>query len=241
VNSERRQRIAIFGATGLAGSGVLRACLADPEVAEIVALTRRPLDCAGPKLREIHVENFNDLSPLTSELKNVDACFYCLGIASSGVSEAQYRVITKDYVLEAARVLKSASPKHTLHFVSGGSTNINSRFMWARVKGETEEALKTFGLAGIVCWRPGMILGDRPPQHLSPSARAIYPLLRLMRFIPPLAVEAVAIGEAMLQLEFEGQQEGTLENSEIRAAAARYQRRSHQGGDAHPTFETSLA
>jgi hypothetical protein len=51
-----------------------------------------------------------------------------------------------------------------------------------------------------------------------------------MRFIPPLSVEAVAIGEAMLQLEFEVQKEGTLENSEIRAAAARYQRRSHQGG-----------
>ena len=133
MNSERGKRIAIFGATGLAGSGVLRACLDATEVAEIIAITRRPLDITGPKLREIRHENFNDQSSLTPELKNVDACFYCLGIASSGVSEAQYRVITKDYALEAARVLKSASPAHTYHFVSGGSTNVNSRFMWARV------------------------------------------------------------------------------------------------------------
>ena len=230
TNSERRLRIAIFGATGLAGSGVLRACLADPEVAEILAITRRSLDRAGPKVREIHARNFSDLSSIASELKGVDACFYCLGIASSGVSETQYRIITKDYALEAARVLKSTSPASTYHFVSGGSTNINSRFMWARVKGETEEALKAFGLAGIVCWRPGMILGERPPQNLSSVARAIYPILRLMRFIPPLSVEAVAIGEAMLQLAYEGQKAGTLENSEIRAAAARYQRRFHQDG-----------
>ena len=85
--------------------------------------------------------------------------------------------------------------------------------------------MKAFWLAGIVCWRPGMILGDRPPQNLSSVARAIYPLMRLMRFIPPLSVEAVAIGEGMLQLEYEGQKAGTLENSEIRAAAARYHQR----------------
>jgi uncharacterized protein YbjT (DUF2867 family) len=126
MSSEHRKRIVIFGATGLAGGGVLRACLAASEVAMIVAITRRPLELAGPKLREVHCEDFKNLDSIACEVGSVDACFYCLGTSSSGVSEAQYRVITKNYAIEAARVLRSASPSHTFHFVSGSGTRVDS-------------------------------------------------------------------------------------------------------------------
>lgn len=216
------KRIVLFGATGLAGGGVLRACLAAPEIARVVAVVRRPLEITSPKLREVRCEQFDDLSPIAADLADIDACFYCLGIASSGIAEARYRTITKDYALAAARALRAASPEHTFHFISGNGTNTKSHFMWARVKAETEEALKAFGLAGIVCWRPAMILADHPPSNLPWIVRTAYPVLRLARGIRSLAVEADALGFAMIQEELESRKEGTLDNAAIRAAADRY-------------------
>jgi len=94
--------------------------------------------------------------------------------------------------------------------------------MWARVKGETERALDQLGLGGLVCWRPAMILAERPPRGLPLSYRAAYPIMRLLRFIPSLSIDNVELGQAMLQTTLEGCRSGTLENREIRANADRY-------------------
>ena len=222
MNSEQQKRIAIFGPTGLAGGGVLSACMNAPEVGSIVAITRRPLQVAGPKLQEIRCTDFGNLDPIANEVGVVDACFYCMGMSSAGVSEKKYRLINMTYALEAARMLKATSPLHTFHFLSGSGTRVDSRFMWARVKGETEEALKAFGLAGIVCWRPAVILAPHLPEGRSIGIRAAYPIFRLMRFIPALSIEAEGLGFAMLQSELDGKREGTLENMAIRALAQQY-------------------
>ena len=218
-------RVALFGATGLAGGGVLRSCVNAPEVGSIVAVTRRPLEISNPKLQELVVKDFATLDA-GSSLTNVDACLYCLGTASSGVKEADYRVITKTYALEAARVLKAASPSHTFHFVSGNGTSLESRFMWARVKAETEEALKMFGLASVVCYRPAAILSNRLPSRAPASLRVAYPLIRLLRYVRAWSVDANDLGLAMLQCQVEGVRDRTLENVAIRDAADRYRARS---------------
>lgn len=128
-------------------------------VAQIVAVTRRPLGATGPKLREVHCEDFIRLDPIAADVNGVDACFYCLGTSSSGVSPAQYRVITLDYALESARLLKMASPSHTFHFVSGAGTRADSRFHWARVKGET------------ISGRPSLVHNSLPPTPGNPTRR----------------------------------------------------------------------
>jgi uncharacterized protein YbjT (DUF2867 family) len=214
--------VVVFGATGLAGSGVLQACLDSSAVASVVAVARRPIGVSSGKLQEVMVGDFADLSSAASRLANIDACFYCLGTASSGVSEPDYRRITKSYALEAARVLKESSPRLVFHFISGNGTCLDSRFMWARVKAETEEALKASGLAGVILYRPGMILSDRLPSRAPLSLRATYPLLRLLRFIRAWSIDAQDLGRAMLQMQVERQTTGTLENLAIRAAADRY-------------------
>jgi hypothetical protein len=95
--------------------------------------------------------------------------------------------------------------------------------MWARVKGETEIELQQLGLGGIVCWRPGMILADRPPRGLPWSYRAAYPIMRLLSFVPSLSIRAEELGQAMLHATLSGRREGILENREIRATAEQYQ------------------
>jgi uncharacterized protein YbjT (DUF2867 family) len=216
------KRIALFGATGVAGGGVLRACLGAPEVAEVVAVTRRPLppndfERAEPKLREVICTDFADPGALAPALAGVDACLYCLGISVSQVSgEAEYRRITYDFALAAARALAAASPGAVFHFVSGRSTSASSRLMWARVKGEAEQALPA--IVPTVCWRPAFIDGDAPSGPR--LDRALRPVFRVV-FGPfrGLYVRAEGIGRAMIHATAEGIREGVLENARIRDLA----------------------
>ena len=132
-------RVALFGATGAAGSGVLRQCLADARVTEIIAVTRRPLGVASPKLTEVIWSDFLDLEPLAKRLTGLDACFYCLGISQTQVPDpARYREITYDFTMAAAQTLLRHSPAHTFHFLSGSGADPTgrSRILFARVKGE---------------------------------------------------------------------------------------------------------
>lgn len=216
-------RMALFGATGVAGSGVAQAWLADPRVAEVRAVTRRPLSITSEKLTEVMCDDFASPDGIGDALTGINAVCFCLGISVSQVSnEAEYRVITHDCALAAAKALKSVSPDATFHFLSGSGTNPSSRMMWAQVKGDTELELQQLGLGGIVCWRPAMILADRPPEGLPLSYRAAYPVMRLLRFIPSLSIQNIELGQAMLQTTLDGRNTGTLENREIRAQAEQY-------------------
>jgi uncharacterized protein YbjT (DUF2867 family) len=223
-------RVTVFGATGVAGGGVLQAWLNDPRVEEVRTVTRRNLGITHEKLREVLCNDFERLDEIGEALTGADALCFCLGISASQVSgEAEYRVITHDYAVAAALALKAASPEATFHFVSGSGTNAKSRMMWARVKGETEQELQQLGLGGIVCWRPGMILADQPPRGLPWSYRAAYPVMRLLSFIPSLSIGAEELGQAMLEATLAGRSEGTLENREIREEAKRYQTKGFAG------------
>jgi uncharacterized protein YbjT (DUF2867 family) len=223
MHDQHALRMALFGATGVAGSGVARAWLEDPRVCELRAITRRSPAITSPKLSIVQCDDFATLDAIGEALAGIDALCFCLGISVAQVSgEDEYRVITHDYALAAARALKEASPDATFHFLSGSGTKASSRMMWARVKGETELELIQLGLGGIVCWRPAMILADRPPRGLPWSYRAAYPLMRLLRFVPSLSVRNEELGQAMLQATLDGRREGTVENREIRAEAKRY-------------------
>jgi uncharacterized protein YbjT (DUF2867 family) len=212
-----RVRVVLFGASGVAGSEVLRACLAEARVVGVRAVVRKPLDLSAPRLRQVHCENFKDLSPIAADLAGVDACFYCLGVSQTQVpDEDSYREITYAYALEAARTLKDQSPEAVFHFLSGAGTNAKSRMMWARIKGETEVALREVGLGGVVCWRPGYIHSAAAPLNRQLGERALrvaYPLLRPFR---GLTIEGVDFGRAMVQAALDGRSDGVLENKDIR-------------------------
>ncbi|MCB9734893.1 MAG: epimerase [Deltaproteobacteria bacterium] len=209
-------RVAVFGGTGTAGAGALEACLAEPQVERVLAFTRRPLPLADPRLEPVHVDDFLHLGPVEDAFDGLDAVLWCLGVSANKVrKEDDYRRITETFTLVAAHVLARRSPTAVFHFLSGQATNPRSRFMWARVKGDAELALRALDppLGGVVCWRPGYI----HPREPGAVMRAIYPAFRL---IPGASVRATELGRAMVRATLDGLREGTLENRAIRRLAA---------------------
>ena len=212
-------RVLLFGATGTAGSGILQACLQTPDVAEVRVLARRQLGAAHGKLKVFLHDDYLDYAKVRHAFVGVDACLYALGISVRQVSgEPEYRRITHDFAMAAAAELKSGSPDAVLHFVSGQGTSLDSRFMWARVKAETERDLA--GVIATVCWRPAFIDGGSAVN--GPRLyRVLRPLFRFLRFARALYVTSEDVGRAMLCATAEGTRRGVIVNAQIRALAER--------------------
>ncbi|WP_327009628.1 epimerase [Dactylosporangium sp. NBC_01737] len=209
-------RIVVFGATGMVGKGVLRECLLAGDVTEVLVVGRSATGQQHPKLREVTHADFTDFTGV--DLTGYDACFFCLGVSSVGMSEEAYRRITFDYTLAAARAV---SPGSTFVYVSGAGTGTTRRAKWAQVKGATEDALLAMDLRAYM-FRPGFI----QPMHGAVSKvrlfRVIYTVLRpvsaaLVRFAPGIATTTQQIGRAMLRVAREGGTKHVLESRDIAA------------------------
>src|SRR5215813_6733363 len=133
----------LFGATGMVGQAVLGECLRDDSVDWVLSIGRSNSGRNRPKLRELVQKDLATVDVPDAELAGYDACFFCLGVSSAGMSEAEYTRLTYDLTLAWARVLARVNPAMTFIYVSGQSTDSTERgrIMWARVKGRTENAL----------------------------------------------------------------------------------------------------
>jgi uncharacterized protein YbjT (DUF2867 family) len=211
-------KILLFGATGAAGGSVLSACLKASIVDEVRAITRKPLTITHPKLRNILHSDFLDYSAVATAFDSIDACLFCLGVSITKVSKDDYRRITHDFTLAAARTVKAHSPNAAFHYITGQGTRRDSRMFWAQVKGQTE--IDLMELIGSDCWRPAFI--DTPPSPNFPRVLAlVYPALRLLKPFPSMYVHGEDLGRAMLQATKENLRSRVIENSEIRDIAAR--------------------
>ena len=208
--------VLIFGASGSAGGSILRACFSSSAVKEIRAITRRPLRFTHKKLRVFIHNDYLNYALVEKAFVDVDACFFCLGVSATQVSGEEYRIITHDFALAAAKTLQLNSPTAAFHFISGKGTDINSRFLWARVKAQTERDLMT--LTSAVCWRPALIDGE--PSNSSPRLyRILRPVLRIFKPLRSLYVEGQEVGRAMLHATNENIRGRIIENAEIRNIA----------------------
>ncbi len=215
-------KVILFGATGMVGQGVLRECELDSAVTAILSVVRATTAQQHPKLREVIQKDFFDFSTLESELSGFDACFFCLGVSSAGMAEEKYRRITYGITLAAAQTLAKLNPQMTFIYVSGTGTDSSERgrVMWARVKGQTENALLRLPFKAAYMFRPGVIV----PLHGIKSRTALYripylilgPLLPLLkRLFPRYIITTESLGRAMLIAAKRGAPKTLLENSDI--------------------------
>jgi uncharacterized protein YbjT (DUF2867 family) len=207
--------VLLFGATGMVGQGVLRECLLDPRVDRVLSLGRSATGQQHAKLEEA---NIRDLYAL--DLTGYDACFFCLGVSSAGMSEEEYRRVTYDMTLDVAR--RVATPKMTFIYVSGTGTDSTERgrTMWARVKGATENALLALPFKAAYMFRPGVIQPLHGIKSRTTSYRVLYaitrPLLPLLkRAFPRFVTTTEQVGRAMINAAANGVPKAILETEDI--------------------------
>jgi uncharacterized protein YbjT (DUF2867 family) len=207
----------------MVGQGVLRECLLDPGVDEVLVIGRTPTGRQHRKLRELNPGDLYDLGPIEGELDGWDACFFCLGVSSVGMSEADYRRVTYDLTMSIAGTLHAHNPDMTFVYVSGAGTDSteSGRSMWARVKGATENALLAMPWPAYM-FRPayiqpvaGVTSKTRWYAAMYAVAAPLYPVIR--RLAPGIATTTEQLGKAMLAAARTGAPKRVLETRDINA------------------------
>ena len=193
-----------------------------PSVSEVIAIGRSSIPQQSAKLRQVVRGDLFDLSGLDKELTAIDACFFCLGVSSVGMTEEAYRRITFELTTAIGQRLAGLNPALTFVYVSGAGTDSSERgrSLCARIKGQTEHALLRLPIKAAFMFRPGMIV----PLHGIRSKTAIYrwlyialtPLLPFLeRTFPKYVTTTERLGRAMLHVANVGATKRVLENSDI--------------------------
>lgn len=233
-------RVVLFGATGMLGSGALVECLAHPDVEAVLALGRRPCGVVHAKLAEIVHDDFFDYRAVRDRLEGFDACLYCLGASSVGMSEADYRRVTYEMTLRAAEALLEANRRLTFCYVSGAGADVTEkgRIMWAREKGRIENRLMVAPFRAAWMFRPGYVQPVKGVRSRTPLYNAFYavagPAYPLLQRVAPTRVTTTErLGLAMIRAARDGAPKPVLDNRDINELAARELQERAGGQAAH--------
>jgi uncharacterized protein YbjT (DUF2867 family) len=226
-------KVILFGATGMVGQGVLRECLLDPAVDTVLAVGRSPIGQQDAKVRDLVHADFTNFRDVAAQLAGYDACFFCLGVSSAGMKEDEYRHVTYDFTLAAGQVLAEQNPGMTFIYVSGTGTDSTEkgRSMWARVKGQTENALLKLPFKAVYMFRPGLIQPLHGIKSRTGLYRAVYaamtPVMPVVKALfPRYVITTEQVGRAMINaargnvVSAGGAARSLLENRDIAALAA---------------------
>ncbi|GAA3404792.1 NAD-dependent epimerase/dehydratase family protein [Paenibacillus hodogayensis] len=219
---KKKIRVIVTGVTGMVGEGVLHECLRHPDVERVLVLGRKPCGVTHPKLEEHVQPDLFDLSAAAARLSGYNACFFCLGVSSVGMTEEAYTRVTYDLTVSVAELLCGLNPGMVFCYVTGNGTDSTERgrSMWARVKGRTENKLLRLPFGGAYMFRPGYIHptpGLRNTHGYYKAFMWMYPALR--RFMPRYVISLRELGLAMIHTVGRGYEKPVLENVDIAALA----------------------
>lgn len=206
------ETIAIFGASGTAGDGILQAALSNPEISTIHVITRRSTPrieagIASGKIQMTKHMDYMDYTEVREQVADADAVFWAIGTSSVGMDEDTYRKIHIDFPVAfvQAWMQTSTKPRPGFHYISSSDISEDASAMWARVKFEAEKTLieqvKDSKLR-VICYRPDYIGPTEEEAHLGQKF--------LYWFFSPLgvAVKAIQIGQAMMEVSLRGDEFG---------------------------------
>jgi len=194
------------------GEGVLIECIANPQIKEVLSVSRKPTGKKHPKLKEHVVADFLSLKEDNEVLKGYDACFYCAGISAVGKTEEEYRKVTYDTTLHFAKVL-NPNPGMSFIYVSGGGTDSTEkgRMMWARVKGKTENDLAKLPFKQAFGFRIGFVKPAAGQQYVLSYYKYISWLLPLIKNLFPFMYNTMKqVTQAMIYVARHGYESNVI-------------------------------
>lgn len=211
-------RAIITGASGMVGEGVLHECLNHEAVEHVLVIGRKPCGTTHPKMEEILHADFFDLSSIANRFEGYNACYFCLGVSSIGMKEAEYHHLTYDLTIHMAEILARINPEMTFCYVSGSATDETEKgkTMWARVKGKTENKIKSLFGKRAFLFRPGYM---QPTEGLKNTLKYygyiswMYPFFRLV--LPGFVSTLADLGRAMIQVTLKGADKQAIEVRDI--------------------------
>jgi len=222
--TSRPLRVIVFGATGMVGEGVLHTALHSDAVGPVLVIGRRRCGVTHSKLTEIVHDDFYNYTKIEKLLFPFDACFFCLGVSSIGMKEAEYTRRTYELTMKAAGTLARLNPEMAFCYVSGAGTDSTEQgsSMWARVKGKTENDLQKLGFKAVYNFRPGFIRPIPGLKNAFTASKVIgtaYPILRSL--FPKYVCTLDDLGNAMINVSRHGFSTTILENTDIAAAGGK--------------------
>lgn len=191
----------LAGASGFVGARVLDALLDAPEVARVLAVTRRPLGREHPRLAN-RIVQFEHLERQLAGLK-CQVAFCCLGARAAerdGAQQQEVRRVDLGYTLAFARAAKAAGAGRFV-VISAAGADVAAKSEYLRVKGELERMLGGLGFGALDILQPAMVLGwPREMRAADLLRRAVMPLVnpflvgaRVPQRGVPLATTAAAM------------------------------------------------
>ena len=216
-------KVILTGATGMVGEGVLHECLNHSKIEQVLVIGRKSCNIQHSKIKEILHGDFFDLKAIQDQLKGYDACFFCSGVSSVGMNEADFTKMTQTLTMGFANAVHQANPDLIFSYISGASTDSTEKgkMMWARVKGKTEnDLLKLFKQAYM--FRPGYM---QPTAGLKNTLKYykyiswMYPVLKLL--FPNSSSTLAELGLAMINTSLHGYEKKVLEVKDIKFLAKR--------------------
>lgn len=215
-------KVIITGATGMVGEGVMLHCLESKDVEKVLIVNRKHYEGSHPKLSELIVPDFMNLSAVDDQLSGYDACFFCAGVTSVGKKEAEYTYLTYDITLNFAEAVAKLNPNMVFTYVSGSSTDSTEKgsTMWARVKGRTENALFHLPFKKAYAFRPGAMKPVEGQISLKGTYRWFLWLIPVVNLLAPKMILSLhEVGQAMINCVTKGYSKPVLEIPDIREAA----------------------
>lgn len=210
----------ITGSTGMVGKAVLLECLESEKISEILIINRSSLDMKHSKLKEVLLKDFMQFESIKEDLKGYDACFHCMGVSASGLSEEKYTALTFGITKNLVDTLYEINPKMQFSYISGQGTDSSEKgnVMWARVKGKTENYILNKGFSKSLMFRAGIIIPEKGLKSNTSLYNTIYTLTKpfygLLKKSKHICT-STKIGLAMIASLYNQTDKKHLENAEI--------------------------
>lgn len=199
--TKNKKTAIIFGASGLVGGHCLQALLQEEAYTKVISFGRKKMSITHDKLVQQLID-FEEMEAVEKEIKG-DDLFICLGTTRAKAGKDGFIKVDFDYCFNAAKYAVM-NGTNQLILVSSVGADKDSFFLYPKIKGQLEEAVKRLPFWAVHILQPSLLLGDRNEIRVGEQiATKVTSVIN--RFTDGLLgiytpIEGETVGKAMVQL-----------------------------------------